>query len=122
MGPALVATGLLLMIFSLMAIHFMYNAVTCFCLTILLLKMSSYITGPCAASCVSISTCITGQVRIFCMVSGCGHPRGQEMSGYSPLKSFLTFLTVLVLSARSVWTLLGSKSGLLRYWASSSFS
>ena len=54
-------------------------------------------------------------VRMFGMVSVSPHPRGQVVSGYNPLKSFLPPLTVLVLSQKSKFLLSLLNIGLIRY-------
>ena len=99
-----------------------YSWVTCFCLTMSGLNMSSYFTLLFATSFDCMCDCNTGQVRIFGNVSSWSHPKGQSTLENVPQESFLMVLTVLVRRARSISTLCLSNNGLCKYFASSNLS
>ena len=113
-GPV-VATDWLFIILFHKSSSCLYFSVTCFCLTISLQNISSYLITLVDISVLVSSFWRTLQVNIFCSVSKSSHPSGHVLSGYRPPKSFLMPLTVLVLRASSKLISSILKSGLFRY-------
>ena len=98
-------TGLLLIIFSLILINFVYSSVTCFCAwiseNVILLFVSSSLWRLFCRTGLDMWECL-----LLLIVSTMPHLRGQSLSENIPLKSFLTPLSVRVLSVKMVGQIL----------------